>query len=433
MAKALLILFGGRIIPNVLTILHEKPQLIVPIVSGDKYELIRLDNFKKGVDDLLLKEGYDYKWLDSQDANTFRISPFNKQNIKQVCEDVVKGNQYCEDVVKGRQAYEWIFNITSGTSIMSIGAYEAAKELKAQDIPVQCWYLNTASTRVEVLLEEERDRSLDKSLFTISIDEYAIVHNKVLRVNMKEDKLPPEEKRLAFAQFLIRSHTYIRALSTMLVMKNQGNPSVLFQISQSNRKQEYYRCTRVLSIDEKEVLKMAEKCDLISNLTSEKTSLSFEISSHQFQFLNGGWLELYVCNEVSNIKKDGQPLFQDVQRNRLVHNKTEQDFNQQGENELDVSMMYNAQLFIIECKAGNDAKESKTIFTLDSVANAFGGGFVGKYLVTGLSKNELDRPDNKNFRERLDARRIKLITWDDLTNLEAIFKGEATDPTYQRI
>ncbi|MBA2288142.1 MAG: DUF1887 family protein [Ktedonobacteraceae bacterium] len=36
MSKALLILFGGRSMPNMLTIIHEKPALIVAIVSWDQ-------------------------------------------------------------------------------------------------------------------------------------------------------------------------------------------------------------------------------------------------------------------------------------------------------------------------------------------------------------------------------------------------------------
>jgi hypothetical protein len=425
MAKALLILFGGRIIPNALTILHEKPDIIVPIVSKD--ELNKLGNFKKGVDKLLEKKGYDYKWLDDTNADTFTVNPCNKENIKVVCEKIVKNNP----------SYEWIFNITSGTSIMSIGAYEAAKEL-IKDISVQCWYLDTANERVVSLLGEARNGSLDEALFAISIDEYATVHNKVLSVNMKEDKLPSEDERLIFAQFLVASHAYIRALRKMLVEKNRDTPSVECQISQQkkNQEQEYYTCKCPLASDEKAVLKMAQDCGLIRNLISEKTSLSFEISSQQFLFLNGRWLELYVCNEVRNIKKDGQPLFREVKTNRLVHNKREQGYNKKPENELDVSMMYNGQLFIIECKAGYDVKEPETIFKLDSVANAFGGGFVGKYLVTGLSKDEIEKQqqtEKSNFQERLEIRKIALITLDDLTKLGNFFKKEAKNPKFPRI
>lgn len=299
---------------------------------------------------------------------------------------------------------------------------------------------------MEVLVGEARNRSLDEELFSIPIKQYAIAHNKKLEI--RKDTLSDEEKRLRleFAQTLIASPAYIRALNKLLVEKNSNNPSVQYQISQQkqnsqhDRKQAYYTCERPLDSDEKAVLKMAESCGLIQELTTTKTpSLSFKITSQQFLFLNGGWLELYVHNEVSNIKENGQPLFLDIGRNRLVHNKIGQAYNKQEENELDVSMIYNAQLFIIECKAGSEVKRPETIFKLDSVANAFGGGFVGKYLVTALSKKEIEQPgsnsqtEKSNFEERLEIRKIRLITLDQFKDLKAIFRDEAKDPKYPRI
>ncbi len=445
MAKALLILFGGRIIPNVLTILHIKPQIIVPIVSKD--ELEKLDAFKEGLDDLLQKEKHSYEWLDSKSGEPFVINAHNQGDIKQICKEVVHNNKDKDDKGDARD-YEWTFNITSGTSIMSIAAYEAAKELKEEGTSISCWYLNTARRRVEVLVGEPRNSLQDEALFRISIKQYATVHNKVLEINSRENTLPPENERLEFVNFLIASPSYIRVLSKLLVEKNKADPSVEsvhYQISRQNKEQGYYTCKRPLDGDEKAVLKETQNCSLIQDLTQTNNFLSFKISSQQFQFLNGGWLELYVQNEVANIKENGQPLFQDIGRNRHVYNKTGQDYNHQEENELDVSMIYNAQLFIVECKAGSDAKKSETIFKLDSVANAFGGGFVGKYLVTALPKDEVikvekdrqkegNKPETEksNLEERLEIRKIRLITLDEFKDLKAIFRKEAENPQYPR-
>ena len=450
MAKVLLILFGGRIIPNVLTILHLKPQIIVPIVSKD--ELIRLDNFKKGVDDLLKEEGHTYKWLNSQSGTSFIINAYNKEDVKQICEDVVHNTKDKDDKGNTRD-YEWIFNITSGTSIMSIGAYEAAKELKAQGIPISCWYLNTAQRSVEVLVGEPKDSSLNKNLFRITIDQYATAHNKVLKTNPQEDTLPPKDKRLEFANFLLQNSPYINTLNKLLIQRDDKT-SVQNHISAQNKsrrgkklpKPEYYTCEfSSLKSDEKAVLIKAKEYSLIRSFAQTTTGWSFEISRQQNEFLKGGWLELYVYNEIANIIEDEQPLYQNIEINRHVYNKTGQDYNKQEENELDVSMIYNAQLFIIECKSGFEAKKSGTIFKLDSVANAFGGGFVGKYLVTALTKKEIikenasqteddkDQREKNNIEERLEIRKIKLITLDELQELKAIFRKEATEPEYSRM
>lgn len=353
---------------------------------------------------------------------------------------------------KDGKDYEWIFNITSGTSIMSIGAYEAAKELHAEGKAVACWYLNTARRRVEILVEEPGNRPQDEDLFRISLEQYATVHNKVLRINLQEETLPSENKRLEFANFLLRNSPSINVLNKLL-MQRDDYTSVQNQMSAQNKinkeqnlpKPEYYTCIweRPLRSDEKEVLETAQKYGLIHNFAKTTSGWSFEISTQQNEFLKGGWLELYVYNEIANIQENDRSLFQDIGRNRHVHNKTRQAYNKQEENELDVSMIYNAQLFIIECKAGSEVKKSETIFKLDSVANAFGGGFVGKYLVTALSKDEVikDRqkegntsePEKNNIEERLEIRKIRLITLEDLKDLKTLFKDEAKDPQYPRM
>jgi hypothetical protein len=450
MAEALLILFGGRIVPNVLTILYLKPQIIVPIVSED--ELKKLDGFKKGVDDLLQKVGHSCEWLNSEKGESFLINAYDKEDVKQICKKIIHNNKDKDDKGNARD-YEWIFNITSGTSIMSIGAYEAAKGLKDERVPISCWYLNTARKRVEVLVGEPRNSLQDEALFRISIDQYATVHNKVLKTNPQEDSLPSKDKRLEFANFLLQNSTYIKTLNKLLIQRDdktsvQNHISAQNKINRQNNlpKPEYYTCVfSSLTGDEKAVLGSAEKYGLIRGLAKTTTGWSFDISRQQNEFLKGGWLELYVHNEVANIKENGQPIFQDIGRNRHVYNKKGRDYNHEMENELDVSMIYNAQLFIIECKAGSEAKKSETIFKLDSVANAFGGGFVGKYLVTALSREEIkvenDREteenkgqrDKSNLEVRLEIRKIKLIALDEFQDLKAIFRKEATDPEYSRM
>lgn len=306
--------------------------------------------------------------------------------------------------------------------------------------PLNAEHKADARRRVEVLVGEPGSSVLDEAVFQISTEQYATAHNKVLEI--RKNNLSSHAKLLEFAQWLAKSPAYIKALSKLLTEKDNANPSVKFQMRGPQDEQGYYTCTRLVDSNEKAVLKKAESYGLIQELTPTTFSLSFKISSQQFLFLNGGWLELFVENEVAGIKnrENGQPLFQDLGRNRHVHNTTGQGYNKQEANELDVSMVYNAQLFIIECKAGSNVTRPETIFKLDSVANAFGAGFVGKYLISALSKRDIEKKLGNNgqiekniFEERLEIRKIRLLTWEDLENLKDIFRTEATEPWYPRI
>src|SRR2546425_727572 len=110
MKKALLILVGGRIIPNVLTILNEEPDLIVPIISKDEKK--SFERFETGIKALFAEKKHSFDWKKNWDAS-FQVEAFNLEDIKEKCLQAVDKHPGCE----------WIFNITSATTIMSLGAY----------------------------------------------------------------------------------------------------------------------------------------------------------------------------------------------------------------------------------------------------------------------------------------------------------------------
>src|SRR5437868_6701370 len=114
MATALLILFGGRSMPNILTIIHEKPEVIAVIVSQDFTQ--KLADMRSAIADLF--EGTDYKpGID----DSYIVDAFDRENTR----------KKSLEAVETHPDYNWMFNVTAATTIMSIGAYEAAKELAA--------------------------------------------------------------------------------------------------------------------------------------------------------------------------------------------------------------------------------------------------------------------------------------------------------------
>ncbi len=62
---------------------------------------------------------------------------------------------------------------------------------------------------------------------------------------------------------------------------------------------------------------------------------------------------MYVWDEARK-----QNIFKDCQWNEII-------MSGNSKNELDVAMVYKAQLLISECKTGNEAFESETIYKLD--------------------------------------------------------------------
>ena len=200
MKKALLILFGGRIMPNVLTILNEEPDLVIPIISIDEEK--NFERFEKGIKTLFSEKQRPFDWKKNWDAS-FKVKAFDLEDIK----------EKCLQAIHEHPGYEWIFNITSATTIMSMGAYEAAKECIAQAISVSCWYLDTAHTSVVRLIGKERD----SSIFDISLDDYVAVHNRRLENSVwQKPRADIEKQWLPFADFLIENPQYLDAHQNLI-------------------------------------------------------------------------------------------------------------------------------------------------------------------------------------------------------------------------
>lgn len=405
MTKALLTLFGGRsFLPTALIVLHEKPDIVVAISSNQSYDDLpqlqqAIDKFQSELEFTCILETPD------------GIDAF----------DVTKIQQLCENAITQHPDAEWIFDITGGTSLMSLAAYEAARKSKENfHKSTSCWYLNTAQTRVISLVGKTRN----ESIFHISVDGYAAAYKHTLQAGVFEG-LQDSNKRdwLQFAQRLGKNPHEISQLKVVMnkVTDRPGvNSPKLYDLPNA------YNGTYTL-------LKEAQQIGLLSLLSEEKDpTIKFKLTYIQDKFLNGAWLEAYIWNEARNLRDEtGQkPFFDDCQWNHVLDGDTN--------NELDVAMTYNAQLIIAECKTGEAGTFAPdTIYKWDSVATSLGGKFVGRMLITSLQiPNENERGRHQSYKEflaRAHSKGIVVVTADKLPFIGDILKREAINPTYPRI
>src|SRR5438067_13419367 len=134
---------------------------------------------------------------------SYIVEPFEVEDVKAKC---IKA-------VKDHPNLDWIFNITSATTLMSIGAYEAAKELRSRGESIRCWYLNTAQTLVVPVLGTGRD---DK-IFHIEVEQYAAAYDcRFIPGSLEERRQDTEQKWLPFAKLLGQSPQYLDQLKIVL-------------------------------------------------------------------------------------------------------------------------------------------------------------------------------------------------------------------------
>jgi len=389
--KALLILVGGRPMPNMLTIIHEKPDIIVAIVSLDALE--EIPALEQSVQALLKGSKPQYV-LDTSQI----VDPFSLERVKQACKTALKTYPHAD----------WTFNITGATKIMSIGAYEVAKE-HITDNPIRCWYLDTAYTKIVSLIGEGRD----EGIFNTKIKEYITAcYCSLEDGDLESYRTIHEVTWLPFARYLGTSPQY--ALHLKEVLRNIRNINKE-EHRQFDRSTEQFYTLEDLSDEAYLVLDKAQQVGILGNWHKESNKCNFVLSEPQYKFLDGTWLEVYVWDEVRKLG-----VFHDYEWGKKFRDRYGR------KNQLDLAMIYKAQLFIVECKTGEDSFQAKTLQTMESIAAALGRGFVTKILVTSL-------PTNPDAESRAKSSGIFIISKDSLPNVGKKLEEQIIKPTQKRI
>lgn len=381
--KAQLILVGGRPLPNMITILHEKPDIIVAITSKDaKHEV----SFLKAAINALL-EGKEHE-IDTPEVDAFEV-------------DEIK--EACENAVKQHKNVKWLFNITGATTIMGIGAYEVAK---AHQENVRWWYLNTADTSIVTHSGKEKK----EDLYDISVEQYlTATYCRTEGKYIADEKTLQEQTWLPFAQRLGKNPDLAAHLKNITVKIQQINQSrseqdkIAGRQRNPNRSQEPYELSGLTS-SSLSLLQNAAECGIVSNLSLNGDLCKFTLTPLQFQFLDGTWLEVYVYQSIKAFVKSS-----DIDWGKYIYIKNGK------KQELDVVVTFKGKLFLIECKTGSDAFSQKTFQALDSIANPVGGNFVTKIVATSLS--ESNASNLEDMKMRAETSRINFFYKESLPSI----------------
>ncbi|MGH2506630.1 MAG: hypothetical protein ACRDHZ_04310, partial [Ktedonobacteraceae bacterium] len=292
--KALLTLFGGRaFLPTVLTLLYEKPEIVVAISSQESHRDLPL--LQQAIDGYQKKHSFSCQLI-TPDG----IDAFNVVEIQSVCESILA--QYPD--------MNWLFNVTGATSLMTLAAYKAAEGYREQlKENIKCWYLNTARARVIPLTGD----GCDEKIFTINVEDYAAAYSRNLVVGELEDQRQYSELHwLSFAQMLGKNPQFVALLKEVMSKMTNNRPA-------KNNPKNY--TLQGLPVETRSLLEEAQQLGLLSQLsTNGSVTTSFQLSYLQDKFLNGAWLEAYVWDAARTIwdESQGRTLFDDCQWNQKV-------------------------------------------------------------------------------------------------------------------
>lgn len=383
MTKALLMLTGGRGIPDLLAVKHLRPDITFVITTEQGLPSAKhLKNLVKS------RFGCELEIMPT-------ISPFNQQSIKEACFQVLE--RY--------PSAEWTMNITSAPKIVSIFAMDIARE---KDIA--CWFLNTNDGEVISLA---KPIPIDhKAIFEIQVEEYMDGYQRQYKKRGTPEYREKAESWYPAAQLLAQdpnlTHLFLRKLRAAMQGRRQNESILLrFKIQAKPFIQQLAECTPPLVKITKEETETLE-CNVFGGDARK--------------FLEGDWLEIFVCKAVEQAR-----FAEDYQWGYQV-------YNGKDEYELDSALTSRAILLIGECKTEDDpfTKHSDYLDTLDANARLLGSPYVSKFFIT-------NHPDPKSlqsygpFHQQATQKKIRIINADELLNIGEILKQEALTPFFSRI
>ncbi len=372
---ALMILVGGRPVPNFLTAQFLRPEIIAPIASHEamrdgeawsKHQPV-LHRLATKVLDPMVVDAFSYEETHSAASSFFCQLP----------------------------SANWIVNVTCATTVMSIAAYEVAKEKG-----LSCWYLDSDSRRVTVL----RGAPPGGEVFRVSVSDYIEWYGRKIRPQALES---PDEATRKLARRLASDATQTTLFRQSLVKAVSGRRV---------REQEASKIEIEVSPEGMGIILAAQEAGLVNEvLPLNNGRCQFVLlGAHSLDFLNGGWLEMYVwivASETGLFAPDELCFSFKIPASGQ-------------ENEIDFAAASAGTLLIAECKTDANPFKSSYLDKLTAIAGLIGGNFVGKMLVTNQTP-DLTNSGVQGFFSQAEAKRVVVVTQNEFPNLATIIKKES--------
>lgn len=377
--KALLVVAGGRDVPDILALLCVQPQLVAIVTTeegwGDQDSFIAIAKSLPKLAEIL---------------PTIQVASYKFEDIRKACRNIC--------MTYPQKEWDWVFSIGSCPKIMGIAVYELAKEM---DVP--CIHIDTQHKTIVSLVKDVGISSQD--FFNMKVQDY-------IKMFQREPK-PHSNDTLHYRRIVENWGD----LARLMILSPHVSEFTKFMRDKKQGQQ--------ISITESILTKSALIQDLkrwgaVKTIRNANGNLILEFATEYFaRFLGtGDWLELYVYNEVK------KSAFSD-------NYEWGYEIRSTAVSELDGVIIYNAQLILIECKTDANPFQDKIKYldTLSTKSDMLGRTYVTKVFVTNASKT---LPGYSNFNEQAKLREIIVLTGENLPDIGQHLKKQAVSPTYPR-
>lgn len=314
---------------------------------------------------------------------------------------------HLSEEIKLLQADELTLNLTGGTKLMALAAYEMLKKKCHRVI-----YTNTGKGKVDEL-NEHKTVELPGLL---TIEEYLISYG-----------VSPKNYNNKSAQWLEKINQR-KTLTEMLAdfFAGKGNHLLLGDLNYTVNKaiekrnsatggwEEYLakptqKMKKINNENHRKLLQEIQAAGLIDYDGHETITLK---SIDAARYLGGFWLEEHVYFVAHDVGVDEVRCGQSIQ------------WEKKARNELDIVIIHNNRLLIIECKTakfGERQKDDQIIYKLDSIAEDLRGLYGRKWLISVRGVND------RNTLNRARSQGVEVISGGEIRNLKKMISNWKND------
>lgn len=334
--RVLLCLLSAQHIPNLLSVHHYRPDVLV---------LLETPGMKK--------RDAGINFLDALASGGLR---FSKDAIVEITKEdsVADVTKHLEVAYERWSPAEWIVNLTGGTKPMSIAAYEFFKHKEAKLV-----YINNSAPNTFVDLGTDSSETSDyRPTIQEFLEGYGYEYGKKLHKVQQAEERAKRQWKLA------------------LKIAENAKPEDL--LPQLNRNQQDSLRQGNLSLQPQMYQHFAKELrDLLEQtFTPQERSAG---NKYMGNFFTGGWLEVFFW-ELLNHHADELDLW-DV---HLGIEPRQKGSNEGTNNDMDVAFMRNHTLSFVECKSGSQDhdKGNDILYKVEAIRRQLGALRVKSFLAT---------------------------------------------------
>ncbi len=367
-------LVSEQTIPNVLSILHFNPDGVL-LISTDKMEKeARSESIKK----TLALKGFD---------------------ISKVYEPIVVIQDSITDCTKKIESKlneigdaTFTVNITGGTKIMSISAFEVFKDYGAQ-----IGYIPIGKNEYITVFPKKQINLIEKINIRLGVIDYLTAYGlEILNKKELDSKAKNAFIRKELTEYIVNHGNEIQGAINTFVEKlreqRKNKKGVSFEYQPSNAFEQ----------------KMLEN----AGFENKDRTYRKHLSKDEIEYFTGGWLEEYCFNELVKLKTS---LIDDIVIDIQIRKGEYQ-------NEIDVMFTSNNALYTIECKSGSQSHDPDVDILYKIAALRQNFGLSAKSFLVTTSSAIFDREGKikPQIQARANDYKTKIITKEELSKIKEI-------------